>query len=677
MSAKYTFTKILTFAAIVSALIFNSCQKELPDVPVDPDPEKPEYKPIEWDGVKRADVTYQILVYSFAASNGDGIGDFNGIASKMDYFNSMGISALWLSPIHPADSYHGYDVTDYDAVNPEYGTMADFENLVKKCHDNNIKVYIDYVMNHSGKGHEWFKKACADPTGEFGEYYLMSQNPKDDIAAGKFPMLDKSEYYSNEWCPASAQSGSGIFRCDLDWSNASSPQVTVTKADTPDASEGNSSKYLYFGDGICKSFHSDGGEKYHLTVNFESNWGFLIRTSKTTWDGGTKYGSKSNSSKIAFGKPFALDNKTAADIMFESQTLWYYQGVFSSWMPDLNYGAVASCSQSKAYKAIMASAKKWVDRGVDGFRLDAIKHVYNNTNYNPDFWNTFYTELNAYCQSSSVWKSNNTGDLFMVGEAFEEASAYAKNYKGLPSLFEFSFWWRLTDALNNQKANTFVSNILNYRKLYSTYRSNAIASTKLSNHDEDRAGSTLGKSAIKEKQAAAFLLTAEGKPFIYQGEELGYYGTKANGDEYVRTPMKWTKSGAVAAKKLDGKVDNAMLTENISVEAQQSDANSVLGTYRKFLAVRNSYPALYSGKMSEHQTYNASFPNPGISCWYMTSGSETLLVVHNVNTSAVAIEFTDSLDKMVICLGTATTKQTTAGWYLTLGGNSSVIFKVK
>ncbi|MCF0165093.1 MAG: alpha-amylase, partial [Bacteroidales bacterium] len=204
-----------------------------------------------------------------------------------------------------------------------------------------------------------------------------------------------------------------------------------------------------------------------------------------------------------------------------------------------------------------------------------------------------------------------------------------------------------------------------------------IASTKLSNHDEDRAGSTLGKSAIKEKQAAAFLLTAEGKPFIYQGEELGYYGTKANGDEYVRTPMKWTKSGAVAAKKLDGKVDNAMLTENISVEAQQSDANSVLGTYRKFLAVRNSYPALYSGKMSEHQTYNASFPNPGISCWYMTSGSETLLVVHNVNTSAVAIEFTDSLDKMVICLGTATTKQTTAGWYLTLGGNSSVIFKVK
>ena len=268
MSAKYTFTKILTFAAIVSALIFNSCQKELPDVPVDPDPEKPEYKPIEWDGVKRADVTYQILVYSFADSNGDGIGDFNGIASKMDYFNSMGISALWLSPIHPADSYHGYDVTDYDAVNPEYGTMADFENLVKKCHDNNIKVYIDYVMNHSGKGHEWFKKACADPTGEFGEYYLMSQNPKDDIAAGKFPMLDKSEYYSNEWCPASAQSVSGIFRFDLDWSNASSPQVTVTKADTPDASEGNSSKYLYFGDGICKSFHSDGGEKYHLTVNF-------------------------------------------------------------------------------------------------------------------------------------------------------------------------------------------------------------------------------------------------------------------------------------------------------------------------------------------------------------------------------------------------------------------------
>ena len=90
--------------------------------------------PDTWDNQKRADISYQLLVYSFADSDGDGCGDFNGITAKLDYLQQMGVGAIWLSPIHPAMSYHGYDVTDYTTVNPQYGTMADFERLVTEAH---------------------------------------------------------------------------------------------------------------------------------------------------------------------------------------------------------------------------------------------------------------------------------------------------------------------------------------------------------------------------------------------------------------------------------------------------------------------------------------------------------------------------------------------------------------
>lgn len=107
--------------------------------------------PDTWDGEKRADISYQLLVYSFADSDEDGWGDFNGITAKLDYLQQLGIKAIWLSPIHPAMSYHGYDVTDYTAVNPQYGTLADFERLLDEAHKRGIKIYLDYVMNHTGK----------------------------------------------------------------------------------------------------------------------------------------------------------------------------------------------------------------------------------------------------------------------------------------------------------------------------------------------------------------------------------------------------------------------------------------------------------------------------------------------------------------------------------------------
>jgi len=112
-------------------------------------------------------VFYEIFIRSFYDSNNDGIGDINGIIEKLDYLNDgdpntnsdLGINGIWLMPISPSPSYHGYDIIDYKEINPEYGTLNDFKNLIKECHQRGIKVIIDFVGNHSSDQHPWFKSS--------------------------------------------------------------------------------------------------------------------------------------------------------------------------------------------------------------------------------------------------------------------------------------------------------------------------------------------------------------------------------------------------------------------------------------------------------------------------------------------------------------------------------------
>ena len=121
-------------------------------------------------------VFYEIFVRSFRDSDGNGIGDFNGITEKLDYLQALGIKGLWLMPINPSPSYHGYDVTDYYAVNSDYGTMDDFKRLLEEAHKRDIKVVIDFVMNHTSSKHPWFQKALS-PTGvEYRDWYVWSES---------------------------------------------------------------------------------------------------------------------------------------------------------------------------------------------------------------------------------------------------------------------------------------------------------------------------------------------------------------------------------------------------------------------------------------------------------------------------------------------------------------------
>jgi glycosidase len=655
-------------------------QPSQPDTPTAASWEDVVESPADWDGTKRADISYQLLVYSFADSNGDGWGDIQGIIDKLDYINSLGVKAIWLSPIHPSMSYHGYDVTDYSAVNSKYGTMSDFDKLITAAHAKGIKIYLDYVMNHTGKEHPWFQSAIASADSPYRDFYVFSYNPQSDIAAGKIDMIEKTGYAANQWYTAAVEGGSvtGYLKFTLNWSNASSPTVTVTKADkadaeNPDAST-NGAKYLWFGnDGKAHKFYDKGNNIYELSVDYKSDWGFLIRTSNTTWEGGTKYGASSSSSKISLGKAFTLNSSTAADIVFDDQqTLYYHSHFATDWFADLNYGPAAKATESGAYKAMAAAAKEWVKRGVDGLRLDAVKHIYHNatSNENPTFLKSFYDDMNAYYK-----QQGHTDDFYMVGEVLSEYNEVAPYYAGLPALFEFSFWYRLSYAINNNTGCYFAKDILSYQQTYAGYRANYIEATKLSNHDEERSATTLGKSVDKEKLAAAVLLTSAGSPYIYYGEELGIFGNQNNGDEYVRSPMLW---GDNTVTKYTDKIDASVASSVKSVSAQQSDANSLLSTYLKFTKLRNTYPALASGTMTKHTTYNESnTAYSTIGAWYMTKDSQKLLVIHNFGGVAKEFPITDTVEKAIATSGTVQQKQDGSSHQLRLGAYSSVVLQIK
>lgn len=123
-------------------------------------------------------VYYEIFVRSFADSNGDGVGDLNGITARLDYLKWLGVSGLWLTPIYPSASYHGYDVTNYFAINPQLGSMADFQRLLREAHARGIKVLVDMVLNHTSNLNPWFEQAL-DPGSPYHAWYTWAGKGAD------------------------------------------------------------------------------------------------------------------------------------------------------------------------------------------------------------------------------------------------------------------------------------------------------------------------------------------------------------------------------------------------------------------------------------------------------------------------------------------------------------------
>ena len=576
---------------------------------------------------KKSGITYQLNVYSFADSDGDGWGDFQGIIDHLDYLDAIGATALWLSPVNDSQSYHAYDIKDYYAINPKYGgkgaTAAQAESklkeLITEAGKKNIDIYIDYVLNHSGDQCGWFKSALAGDE-KYKDYYVFSDNYTADVAAGKVDnFAGQKDGRMGEWHSVAmgnpAYTGSKNLHFKLDVTSASAPKLTITETSDAAQSDGDAGWYIF--DNNAHQMRKTSTDKvYELTLKVDNNWGVLVKDHATEW-GDHKWGAPASNPKITFGTPMTLVKGNAANDIIFGGSVTFYWGSFSGSMPDLNYGPWQSCETSAAFKDLAASADKWINLGVNGLRLDAVMWIYQcHTDANVKFLSEWYNHCNATYKARG-----GKGDLYMVGEAWcDTAEQMAPYYKGLPSNFNFYYYWTLKDRINRGKGNDFAKTVLYFRNLFKQNRPDFIDAIKLTNHDEDRAASDLGRSVDKEKLAACVLLTSPGKPYIYQGEELGYWGTKSGGDEYIRTPMKWTRNGSVPAAALGGKVDHSMLSSEISVEAQTADPNSILSVYKKF-------------EMTEVTTTNNA-----AAIWTMSYDGQSVLVVHNFGDKVITTQ---------------------------------------
>lgn len=126
-------------------------------------------------------VFYQIYPRTFCDSNGDGIGDIQGIIQKLDYLKELGVDALWLSPIYDSPmADNGYDIRDYEKINSDFGTMEDFEQLLKEVHAKGMKLIMDLVVNHTSDEHRWFQQAIQDPKSPYRDYYFIRPYTKEE-----------------------------------------------------------------------------------------------------------------------------------------------------------------------------------------------------------------------------------------------------------------------------------------------------------------------------------------------------------------------------------------------------------------------------------------------------------------------------------------------------------------
>ncbi|WP_433945638.1 alpha-amylase family glycosyl hydrolase [Paenibacillus sp. SN-8-1] len=176
----------LTSAALLAALLSGCSSSSAPDTGTTPskvvnEAPSPDNKTGNQESAastlqQGSTVYYEIFVRSYADSNGDGIGDLNGITAKLDYLKDLGVGGIWLTPINPSPSYHGYDVIDHRAINPDFGTMADFDTLIKEAHKRNIKIIMDLVVNHTSKQHPWFIQSAKDEKSKYRSWYTWAED---------------------------------------------------------------------------------------------------------------------------------------------------------------------------------------------------------------------------------------------------------------------------------------------------------------------------------------------------------------------------------------------------------------------------------------------------------------------------------------------------------------------
>jgi alpha-glucosidase len=497
----------------------------------------------------RDGVIYQIYPRSFADSDGDGLGDLSGITSRLGYLAALGVDAIWLSPIYPSpDKDFGYDVNDHTAVDPRFGTLADFDLLLEEAHRRGLRVVLDMVLNHTSDQHPWFLESRSSRLSPRRDWYI--------------------------WRP-------------------------------PSGSPGRSA-------GI--------GRKRRRVPN---NW------------------------QASFGGP-AWE--------FDPPSGEYYLHLFTREQPDLNW------RNPEVRQAQLDVFRFWLERGVDGFRLDVFNAYFKHADL-PD--NPRKLGLRAFDRLRHVHDSDQPEMLpllaelrrlldgyperFAVGETSLATPEKAASYcgpEGLHAAFSFDFtsaglafpWnpaWLASRIARREAA-------FGGAGLWPT--------TVLSNHDLPRAASRYGRGEddSQARLAMALLLTLRGTPFLYYGEEIGMrdislrrgeildppgrkYWPIYKGRDGCRSPMQWDGSPFAGFSKarpwLPVHPDHAAR----SVAAQEADPASMLHFTRRLITLRRQHAALRRGD------YQLLPSPPGTLVYLRRAGNESLIVALNFSRRAARL----------------------------------------
>ena len=459
---------------------------------------------------------YEVFVYSFYDSDGDGIGDLKGLTEKLDFINDgdeenetdLGCNMLWVMPVFPSPTYHKYDVLDYLDIDPQYGTLDDFDELLAQCHARGIRLILDLPLNHTSTEHPWFLQATD---------YIRSLDIDQEPSAEECSYVD---YYN-----------------------------------------------------------------------------------------------------------FSREPQTGYEPLEGSN--WYYEARFWSGMPDLNLDNEAVRGEIEEIVSF------WLDRGVDGFRLDAVTSYYtDDLNANV----SFLAWLNETVKEKSP-------DGYLVGEAWEDQSVYAQYYRsGIDSLFDFAFAGAegvITSVVKGRSASYYGEKLVKEEELFadnSASQSSIINAPFYTNHDMARsAGYYTKDDGSRVKLAQALNLLMPGNAFLYYGEELGMKGSGK--DENKRAPMYWS-ADADAEGMCAGPPEMDEITMKFgSLEEQSEDPLSIYSYVRNAIHLKNRYPAIMYGNT---QLLEELSGKEICAILREADGEETVLFVFNTSEESQTVDLSTS-----------------------------------
>lgn len=301
-----------------------------------------------------------------------------------------------------------------------------------------------------------------------------------------------------------------------------------------------------------------------------------------------------------------------------------YYGMFYKGMPDLNYNS------ADLRKAIAKIIGFWLnDIGVDGFRLDAARHIYPDweKSKNLPFWNFFNETVR-----------NINANAFTVGEVWAESDEVAPYFQYLNASFNFDLSLALQRILIAEKDEDLIDQLIANHALFSTYNPDFIDAIMLTNHDQERIGSVVLNNELKKKLAASIILTLPGQSYIYYGEEIGMLGRKPDHD--IREPFLWSDDPDAKDQTRWAKAKYSVPPDVIPLSAQTEDVSSLYNHYKTLIALKKTNPVLANITGSNLARY--SFQDDELLSYIRTGENEELLIVHNLSAKVKTLNLTSS-----------------------------------